>query len=72
MSATVNDLIVIHYGPLASRRKILAHDGDVTERTAENWLARLCEPRACKLKRIAQSNPKFRADLIAWLQQDTV
>jgi transcriptional regulator with XRE-family HTH domain len=69
MSATVNDLISAHYAPLASRRKVLARDAGVSPRTAENWLAKLCEPQACKLKSLADNNPEFRADLIAWLQK---
>jgi hypothetical protein len=69
MNATVNDLISAHYAALASRRKLLARDAGVSVRTAENWLARICEPQACKLKSLADNNPEFRADLIAWLQQ---
>lgn len=67
MSTTVNDLIVDHYGHLASRRKILAGHAAVKIRTAENWLLRLCQPQADNLKALAESNPEFRAALIKWL-----
>lgn len=72
MIATVNDLIARHYGHLASRRKRLARDAEVSERTAENWLShdRLCEPRPCSLKSIAMNNEAFRDDLIAWLSEE--
>lgn len=68
MGCTVNSLIVHHYGPLASRRKRLANDAEVSIRTAENWLLELCEPQAGRLKVLADNNPAFRADLIAWLE----
>jgi len=70
MPRSINDLIAAHYEPLSCRRKILAAHARVSIRTAENWLARICEPQACSLKNIAENNPEFCADLIAWLQQD--
>jgi len=68
VSSTVNDLIIDHYGPLASRRKILAGHAAVTIRTAENWLCRVCQPQADSLKALCDSNPEFRRSLIEWLE----
>jgi hypothetical protein len=68
VSTTVNDLIIGHYGHLASKRKILANDAAVKIRTAENWLRCLCVPQADNLKALCESNPEFRRSLIEWLE----
>jgi hypothetical protein len=68
VSTTVNDLIIDHYGHLASRRKILANDAAVKIRTAENWLLGMCQPQADSLKALCESNPDFRKSLIEWLE----
>lgn len=68
MGLAVHDILIAHYGDLASRRKLLARDADVSERTAENWLQRKTEPQVCNIGKIARKNPAFCADFIGWLR----
>lgn len=68
MGIAVHDILLAHYGALASRRKLLARDAQVSERTAENWLQGKTEPQVCNVGKIARNNPAFCADFIGWLQ----
>ena len=69
--STFHDILVAHYGALASRRKLLARDGDVSERTAENWLAGKNDPQVCNVAKIARNNAAFRVDYIDFLTKGT-
>lgn len=69
--STFHDILVAHYGALASRRKLLARDAEVSERTAENWLAGKNSPQVCSVAKIARSNAAFRDDYIDFLTKRT-
>ncbi|WP_205619722.1 hypothetical protein [Acidocella sp. MX-AZ02] len=64
-------MILDHYGQLASKRKLLARDAGVSDRTAENWLLGKNDPQISCIMSIAKNNPAFRADFIAWLEERT-
>lgn len=66
--SSFHSILVSHYGALASRRKLLARDADVSDRTAENWLLGKNAPQVCNVVKIARSNEAFCADYIELLR----